>query len=175
MDEEDTDTLLALIASSLNSNASFTQDEMMEALVNAGGNVEQATRWLKKLNMEAANGSSVHPSKRQKLYHTLDGWLGEAKPRSPPKRASSGHESPNLASAIELPTRQSLLDEKSHISPKIDPPPLLSILRAPSSSKKKPVLPPLLLGTPVLVARHTPTTLHYSILPNGMFEDILLA
>ena len=161
--DEDTDTLLALIESSLKSNASFTQEEMLEALVNAGGNVERATRWLsntKKLSKEEG-GSTARPLKRQKLNHSLDGWLEKSTPSSIPEPSS----------VIELSTRKSS-EAKSHLS--LNPPPLLSILRAPSSSSKKPDLPPLLLGTPELVAKNTPATLHYSILPNGMCENTLL-
>ncbi|KAF8328883.1 uncharacterized protein EI90DRAFT_1487591 [Cantharellus anzutake] len=187
--EEDTETLLALLESSLGPDVPSSQGEMLEALVAAGGNVNQAAQSFKSASSwEVSAGSSMRPSKRRKLENSLSGWLVRTKSTPSTSSASlvSGTSntspslpvkerpitcltSPEVSSISE--TRSSDKHVRSNKNYKSDPPPLLSILKAPPFSPKKKISPPpLLLGTPELVTKYTPTTLHHSVLPNGMYD-----
>lgn len=163
---EDTETLIALVSSLLDGIAP-DQATILEALADCNGNVDQAAQLLnvKDYPQKVARG------KKRKRESGLDSWLN-AKPSkgahsakrtrslSPVQRSEPGPSSKPLSTSTLSPARVKSLTNQE----------FMSILRPTASSgdhsKPSPVkYPPLTLATPELVSRHTPCTLHTSILP----------
>jgi hypothetical protein len=152
-DNSDTDTLIALVISLL-PNGSFAQDAVIDALVLANGDAETAARTL----LLSASPTSTRELGGDELSNKrkpvdLDTWL---KPPSRKRKLDP------VAGPSRFPKHDSNLNNSK---PTVD---LMSVLRRPPSPKKENTqsrLPPMLLGTPELVAQHTPCTLHVSILP----------
>ena len=139
----DTDTLIALV-SSLLPQYTYTQDVILDALIQSNGDVEVAVQALQSKRLT-----------KKRNHSSLDTWL------NPPAKKISTRKNSSSASTDKpyAPTAVA-----SNSMPSIN---LMSILRQPSP--EKPLipcrLPPLTLLTPALVAEHTPCTLHLSVLP----------
>lgn len=134
----DTETLIALVASLLqDSNASFPQAAILDALVQCNGDATAAATKLL-----PASGS-----KRKRS--SLDSWLNG--------RSSKRVQSPPIS-------KSNTPSKFTNSKPVTD---LMSVLRTPPSTVKNVIrsLPPLMLTTPQLVAEHVPCTLHPSVLP----------
>ncbi|KAL4253844.1 hypothetical protein ABKN59_004189 [Abortiporus biennis] len=144
---EDTEYLLALL-SSLLTVPTPDQNVLLVALVGSNGDVERAAQIIN-------NGESVADRNKQ---------TSNKRPRSqsPPSTSSKPLSKKRHISAPLKPVSRtgknnvSMKKPSSNVgSPKTDP-----------SSKSMPLkLPPLTLGTPQLVAQHTPCTMHTSVLP----------
>lgn len=137
----DTDVLIALVSSLLPQHT-YTQDVILDALIQSNGDVEAAIQALQ----------SKTPNKKRN-QGSLDNWLNR-----PAKKLSIRRSSPAPTSIIKpyVPTVAS--SSMSSVE---------SILRQPPSDTPSVPrrLPPLILSTPALVAEHTPCTLHLSVLP----------
>ena len=139
----DTDTLMALV-SSLLPQYTFSQDDILDALIQSNGDVEAAVQVLQ----------SKTPTKKRK-HSSLDSWLNR-----PAKKISTRRGIPVPPPIIKpAPTTAA----SSSVT-------LMSVLRQPpSDTPSKPSrLPTLTLSTPELVAKHTPCTLHLSVLPQEL-------
>ena len=174
--EMDTDVLLALVASSLPAGILATEAELLDALIEACGDVSQAAEYIRSKDQS----KNLRPGpKKRKLSGGLDAWLRSSRARTHLHTDSSGEASgsrgkrqsgspsdpsPTKATSPSKPIPPPSGDERGHASS------LLSLLRAPSTSPKKSSLPRLsvlTLTTPSMIAQYTPTTLHTSILPAG--------
>lgn len=154
-DNSDTDTLIALVASLLpNGSRSFAQDAVIDALVLANGDAEIAARTLlSSTSAKSTRELSGNDFSNKRKPVDLDTWL------KPPSRKQKLDPVAGPSRPPKFPQRD------SNSKPTVD---LMSVLRRPPSPKKENTqsrLPPMLLGTPELVAQHTPCTLHLSILP----------
>ncbi|KAG5716298.1 Alpha-ketoglutarate-dependent dioxygenase alkB like protein [Termitomyces sp. T112] len=147
MDSNDTDTLLALVASLLTEKRP-DPDTILEALVQCDGDVEAAANLL--------NGKADIKTKKRKRVG-LETWLEKSSksPRISSDGPSTQEESRNKPPSSSTHTR---------LLPVVD---LMSVLQPPPSPTKKKLvqLPPLLLTNPDMVAENTPCTLHLSVLP----------
>ena len=135
----DTETLIALV-SSLLPQYNYSQDVILDALIQSNGDVEAAVEVLQ----------SKKPTKKRN-HSSLDSWLNR-----PTKKISMRMDSPAPPSMIKhVPTAVA----SSSVN-------LMSVLRQPPSDalSKPSRLPTLTLSTPELVAKHTPCTLHLSVL-----------
>ena len=154
-DNTDTDTLIALVTSLLpNGSQSFAQDAVINALVLADGDAETAARAL--LSSASTRELSGDELSNKRKPVDLDTWL------KPPSRRRKLDPVAASSRPPRFPKHDSNLNNSK---PTVD---LMSVLRRPPSPKKENTqsrLPPMLLGTPELVAQHTPCTLHLSILP----------
>lgn len=172
--DEDTDVLLVLLETSLPSQLVVRREELLEALISAGGDVELASRTLNEAFRGKVNPSPVRkPNSKRKAGAGLDDWLKSSKRRLSSessqfkddgfKALPSGKHS--VASNIAIAPRVSSFRQHSANSPSS----LAMVLRDNSSRRTHTVqpLPVRLLSTPEAVANHTPTTLHTSILPAG--------
>lgn len=134
----DTETLIALV-SSLLPQYTYPQDVILDALIQSNGDVEAAVEVLQ----------SKTPTKKRN-HSSLDSWLNR-----PAKKISIRRDSP-ATSTIEpyAPTTAASSSVNT-----------MSVLRHPSDAPSTPSrLPSLTLSTPALVAKHTPCTLHLSVL-----------
>jgi hypothetical protein len=184
--EHDTETLLALLASLLGENAAVntTQDTLLSALVDAEGDVELAAARLNTSDVTSKSSSERLSGKKRKRPG-LDRWIANKKAPSvggksldQTERSDPSTSRPSLENAIEVSddeddslqngsNRASSSKPKPTLPSSRPPVSLMSVLKqAPIEEKKRPIqLAPRTLGTPALVAEHTPCTLHYSILP----------
>lgn len=187
--EHDTETLLALLASLLDENVAIniTQDAVLSALVDADGDVEFAAI---QLNMSGKTSKTPNGrlSGKKRKRPGLDCWIVNKKTssgggKSLPKVDQTEKSDPStgrssIGDVIYIPDdvcdelqTGSNLDSSSKSNPTSHsstlPVSLMSMLKqAPIGEKKGPIqLAPRTLGTPALVAEHTPCTLHYSVLP----------
>lgn len=126
----------------------------MNALMESDGDAEGAAQFLR---------SAPGPSRKRRRVD-LDTWL-----KSPPRKRQETHQSAVLLrsdfTAVRTPGGQT---KKKPVSSAFAKPPvdLMSVLRQPPSPQKGPIqLPPIALSSPELVAKHTPCTLHHSVLP----------
>lgn len=151
---DDTEMLIALVSSLLDQTAGH--EAILEALVLADGDVQRAADIL--------NDSKSKGKQKRKKRVTLDGWLDKSKP--PPQAElvalTQAQASEEPSTSVLKPTSKGVPQSK----PPVD---LMTILRPPPSpdkdKRKLKSLPPLTLTTPSMVAAHTPSTLHLSILP----------
>jgi hypothetical protein len=177
--EPDTEVLLATLASLVDHlDYKYSQDELLCSLISHGGNVDLAAAALHS-KRRIPSGSTAHASKpmsrgmkRKRTAGGLDGWLkghpSDSKQLSPspsPPRTRRREPSP-----IKAPS-------STQTSPPAKPTVnLMTILRDPSSSTSNSSgparIPPLTLGTPNLVALHTPCTLHHRVLPPELASDL---
>lgn len=200
----DTEILLALLLSMVN-NPNLSQENLLGALADAGGNVEDAAAILNKPKSSSHARTSLS-SRKRKRNTNLDNWIVNKKAdngngwRSTNAFSSDLHKSltekvkPGIigepididsladTSYTELPLaeeKDQLLEKGTEVSTnKIVKPtvPLLSILKqAPLSSKAIPKPLPRTLGTPDLVSRYTPCTIHSSILPSDLAYRLFYA
>lgn len=154
MQVEDTETLVALVLS-LMANHKPSQATILDALVQANGNVDNAVKLLYQ------NHPTASKKRNNSQTRTLDGWLSTKRPKCGDKVT------PGMATSASS-TVLSKPESEKGARPKTD---LMSVLQqpAPGSSKKTlPRLAPLVLSSPDLVKKHTPCTLHLSILPQEL-------
>ena len=140
--DNDNDMLIATVLSLLPSHfAAPTCESILDALVQAEGNPEAAVKALT---------AQVGPSKRK--TDLLDHWAQkDAKKAKKQVTASTKKPPPPSSSKIQ---REAVN--------------LMTVLRQPAPPSPKKALaqkPPITLATPALVAKHTPCTIHYSVLP----------
>ncbi|KAI0273652.1 hypothetical protein BC834DRAFT_816404 [Gloeopeniophorella convolvens] len=172
---EDTDTLLALLASLLPDNAVPSQQVLLETLLQTDCNIEAAADAIRRQQRTEKQRSTGTKRKRDV---NLDSWLTRAGPskvveespsRSPAKRSSldgQSRSSPNKKPRSENNALFRRGDSPSLSRPVKQVKNLLDVLRPPPSAPSSvPRPPPLTLSNPSLVAQHTPCTLHLSVLP----------
>ncbi|GJE95183.1 hypothetical protein PsYK624_113640 [Phanerochaete sordida] len=173
---EDTDVLLALLSSLLNKPEN-DQSVLLDALVEANGDVECAASLLN------ARSSYKPPPKttgvKRKRNGGLDGWLGaDTSSKTRTTRATTptpeSSRSPSAEEQQHDSDSSSRQERASTESPSKKPKAVsqdefMALLRPPNSSDSKPAgppkFPPLTLTTPAMVAKHTPCTMHLSVLP----------
>lgn len=148
MPPSDTDFLLASLSSLVPSITD--QSMLLEALILHDGIVETAARHL--------TGSMSSSKKRKRTSNSLSGWLVKS-PKSISTRTFARENTPE--------TRLSPTPGNSGLSiSKSAPVDLMKILKQPpKSAPPVPRLPPMTLRTPEMIAKHTPCTLHLSVLP----------
>lgn len=172
---EDTDTLLAIV-SSLLPDHSYDQETLLTTLLDCEGDVD---RTVQRLSTRVQAGSSsrssgVKATKRKSAG--LDDWLGAKSPDTsaeqdkPLKRVRSA-QSPRKGEET-LPSDESVVVNESspNASPRkqVTKEEFMAAFHRPTNSKVKPPhmkKVPLTLATPELIKRHTPCTMHLSILP----------
>ncbi|KAF8636694.1 hypothetical protein AX17_003499 [Amanita inopinata Kibby_2008] len=144
--EGDTDTLIALVASLLEYDEE--PDQILDALVQSNGDPVAAADMLRS-------------KKRQHLKRksdTLEGWLDNSS-------SKSKHRHTTQEDTKYLDLMPSSNDTESLAVQPRNAVNLMSVLQPPPKSfKSVPRLPPLLLSSPALVAKHVPCTLHLSVL-----------
>jgi hypothetical protein len=155
--DADTDTLLALLSSLLPPPA-FGQDQLLNALVEAEGNVDEAARRLTR---------SVSSKQGQKRSRTawLDDWLtrGSAPTSKVARTERNAVEETAQESGATTSGCSPRPRGKSPVKLVVN---LMSVLRQPPSAPQSILrLPPMMLSNSSLVAQHTPCTLHPSVLP----------
>lgn len=186
--ENDTETLLVMLSSLLpESHQNLDQEALLEALLECEGDVEEAAAKLTSQSSSRAAGSSNLSTKnKRKRRAGLDGWL-QNNSSTPSKRVNSGDKSAR-ARSVSVPVDDR---DRQHPSPgtslkvkgtgkpnstgnaftRLKPPSTFSTPEVP------PQLPPLTLGTPEMVAKHTACTLHPQVLPPELaielFETML--
>jgi hypothetical protein len=192
-DVEDTETLLALLASLLD-HPVHDQSMLLDALVRSEGDVERAARFLnasksssKTEECKTSNKIATPQSAKKRKRNTgLEGWLvqGEAKRANTDvspngKRTTSPIEGSldksHVAAPLEISHRvgessktcsSSAASSPTKVKP-VSRSEFMSIFQQPEPASKSgpPKLPPLTLATPDMVANHTPCTMHLSVLP----------
>lgn len=169
--DEDTDILLATLSSLLDSH-SVDQSVLLETLVNSGGDVERAARTLN----ASSNKQRPQATRQKRKREGLDGWLGKDTKSKSKKSTLSSDSEKHTRPAVVFDPNEGITDrQKPQIHSEAASPSisrnesavdLMSVLRqAPTAGPSAPRLPPLTLATPEAIAKHTPCTMHYSILP----------
>jgi hypothetical protein len=180
-ENEDTETLLALLASLLDTPIEDTLI-LLNALADSSGDVYRAAHSLNKKRGKTREHELDSPraSKRQKQHSTgsLSNWL--VKPStSKIVAADTEEEVIEINEVTESPRKVPKREAQSSPSPTKKPTVnLMTVLRqAPSTiSAPTPIrLPPLTLSTPELVATHLPCTFHSSVLPPKLALKLLYA
>ncbi|KAF8274995.1 hypothetical protein EI94DRAFT_1712142 [Lactarius quietus] len=173
-DPEDTDTLLALLCSLLPHDFASSHQTLLEALLQAEGDVEMAAGILLK----------QRTSRKRKRNTSLDSWLTRseyatqtkrlsslqscsADPRNQLASGSSPQKKPRSeGSATSTTTKRDQLPFSKPVKPVKN---LLEVLRPQppqaSATANASRLPPLTLSNPSLVTQHTPCTLQLGVLP----------
>ena len=189
--ENDTETLLVMLLSLLpESHQHLDQESLLEALLECEGNVRETAEKLASQPPSSATGSSSSPTRNKRKRHVgLDSWLQKQPSTSKPpsKRVNSGDKNAR-ARSVSVPIGDHhghLLPSSTSLKVKGSGNPncagnALARLKPPSTSTTPEVpaqLPPLTLGTPEMVAKHTACTLHPQILPpelaTRLFETML--
>lgn len=183
MSSEDTEILLASLASLLEPNVP-KQSDLLNALVDCNGDVENAARLLR--GSRQARQDRANPKKRKRVDSSnLEGWLKTSASSTDAKRVNDAPHPEDAAGGLESakmksprrPTRSpkdgEIRNEQVSLKPRSSdsskggrPVNLMSVLRPPPTEKANANRnPPLTLSNPSMVAEHTPCTLHYSVLP----------
>ncbi|KAF8831704.1 hypothetical protein HHX47_DHR1001017 [Lentinula edodes] len=153
-DEQDTDTLLALVSSL--THKGHSTEVMLDALVQAEGNPELASQILNRGHL----GSEVPAGKKRKRASGLDSWLKGPNHAQPVSRHASS--SSSAVPSSNPPIRK--------VNRGVD---LMAVLKQPPPSKKTaPRKPTLILNGPQMVAEHTPCTMHLSVLPSQLASKL---
>lgn len=161
MDETDTDTLIALVSSLLPSSQPMrSQAEIMDALIMSNGDAAVAAQ---SLLAESSQCSMTKTTLKRKRVD-LNGWLN---PRPLKQKESSARKpessTSRLATPPRNPGRQMPSPSASTSKPTVN---LMDVLRQPESPRKTVQrIPPLILSNREMVAKHTPCSLHLSVLP----------
>jgi len=190
--ENDTETLLVMLSSLLpESHQNLDQESLLEALLECEGNADEAAA---KLTSQSSSSSVAGPSSssthsKRKRHVGLDGWLQKhpSTSKPPSKRVNSGDKS-TRARSVSVPVDE----HHGHPSPSSTSLKVkgsgnpnytgnaLARLKPPSASATPEVpvqLPPLTLGNPEMIAKHTACTLHPQVLPPNLatrlFETML--
>lgn len=163
---EDTETLLALVRSLLTIPLPEL-DILLDALLSCDGNVYATAKLLNSGDKTRSKPvSSV--SKRKDRSVGLQGWLNAGNSKventvsdSPPRKKRGVKES--SLSPVKAIIKDTAVCSSPPTKPQVD---LMSVLRQPpSSTRSVPRFLPLTLMNPPMVAKHTPCTMHLSILP----------
>ena len=142
-----------------------SQAEIMDALVTSNGDAKAAAQ---SLQAESSKSSMTKTTLKRKRAD-LNGWLNhrslkqESSARKP--ESSRKHESSTsrLTTPPRNPGRQLPSPSASTSKPVVN---LMDVLRQPDSPRKTAQrIPPLILSNPEMVAKHTPCSLHLSVLP----------
>jgi len=189
--EDDTETLLVMLSSLLpESHQNLDHESLLEALLECEGSVEEAVaKLISQPSYSSAAGSSRSLTKKKRKRHVgLDDWLQKhpSTPKSPSKRVNSGDRSARTRSmSIPIEDNRHPSPSSSSLKVKGSGKPnssgnALARLKPPSASAIPEVpaqLPPLTLGNPEMVAKHTACTLHPQVLPPELairlFETML--
>ncbi|KAL0947389.1 hypothetical protein HGRIS_013504 [Hohenbuehelia grisea] len=187
-DHEDTEILIALVASILEPQISDTT-AIINALVKHDGDAEAAANFLKKTQPKPAETATSTIARKRKRNDdgaaSLDTWLNQAKPSSSRlKTPEPTHPRAQDSPKGDIPNSNGVLRVHAPASsPSKKPVDLMKILRDPSTNSRSPSKPtkpqstsksnshsitrqpPLTLPSPALVSAHTPCTLHFSVLP----------
>lgn len=190
---EDTEILLALVSSLLRDPVD-DQASLLDALVRANGNVEEAVRRIESKNDDprkhAADNANFQTDGKRKRKAGLEEWLlssveksgGDAtdassstakRPRSRRSATPIRQSHPNASSrgAISEFVEGNSKPDISPVKAKpVSQSEFLSLFRPPNPAESPqkaspPKFPPLTLATPELVAKHSPCSLHLSVLP----------
>ena len=187
--ENDTETLLVMLSSLLpESHQNLNQESLLEALLECEGNIEEAAaRLVSQPSSSSATGSSSSLTKNKRKRHVgLDGWLQNhpSTSKPPSKRVNSGDGNAR-ARSVSVPADDNHFPSPGTLKVKGSGEPnstgnALARLKPPSTSATPEVpaqLPPLTLGNPEMVAKHTACTLHPQVLPPELairlFETML--
>ena len=189
--ENDTETLLVMLSSLLpESHQNLDQESLLETLLECEGSVEEAAaKLISQSSSPSAAGSSRAPTKKKRKRHAgLDSWLQKhpSTSKPPSKRVNSGDGSAR-ARSVSVPAEDHRYSSPSSTSLKVkgsgkpnSSGSALARLKPPSTSTASEALtqlPPLTLGNPEMVAKHTACTLHPQVLPPelaiGLFETML--
>ena len=175
--ENDTETLLVMLSSLLpESHQNIGQESLLETLLDCEGNVEEAAKLISQSSPRVTGQGSSSTKNKRKRHAGLDGWLKQQPSAAspPPKRVNSGDKNARARGvsvpAEDLPPHRSPLKVKGSGKPNSTGN-ALARLKHPSTSATSelpPQLPPLTLGTPELVAKHTACTLHPQALPSEL-------
>jgi hypothetical protein len=175
--DEDTDVLLVLLETSLPSRL-VAKEELLEALISSGGNVELAARTLNDAFQGNVNASPPQKlNSKRKAGIGLDDWLRSSKRRLIPEDPQCEDDAfrglppdNHLVGSSTVSTVSTVGQNSANIRPPLTHPSSLAVILKDKSPRKTHTvqrLPVLTLSTPEAVAKHTPTTLHTSILPAG--------
>ena len=187
--ENDTETLLVMLSSLLpESHQNLDSESLLEALLECEGNVgEAAAKLVSQSPPSSAVGSSGLSTRNKRKRHVgLDSWLKNQPSTSKPpsKRVNSGdrstagvsltddhHEYPSSPSTSLKVKGSGNQNYAGNVLVRLKPP-------SKSTTPEVPVqLPPLTLGNPKMVAKHTACTLHPQVLPpelaTRLFETML--
>lgn len=177
MDSDETEVLLALVASLLDDLIpSPSQEDILDALANASGDAYVAAEQLRqnlrrhKPSIQCPTTSAQRPPAKKR---TIQDWFSSVPSAKRKKNDNHRNNQPDeeRIRATKQSHRDLVTDVKSsieHSASDVRTVDLMSILRQPPTEnkiKKPPHLPSLLLTTPELVKMHTPCTLHLSVLP----------
>ena len=192
-DNADTDVLLALLSSLLNKPVT-DQSALLDALVECNGDVDRAANLLNAGPSGCSRAHQDGKPKKRKRAKGLEQWI-QRSPRKESITSNAGSSkrtrrrslsadnarddshfvddtnNTDVESSSKV-TSSRTVSASSRTSPiKVKPlskDEFLSVLRPPNSTESKtgPLRhPPLTLSTPQLVFKHTPCTIHTSILP----------
>jgi hypothetical protein len=171
--ENDTETLLVMLSSLLpESHQNPDQETLLEALLECEGNIEEAAAKL--ISQPSSSSAAIpHSSTKNKRKRDagLDGWLHKhpSTSKPPSKRVNSGdgsvrarsvsvpvddHRYPSLSGASLKVRGSGKPNSTGNALARLKPPSTSTTPEAPAQ------LPPLTLGNPEMVARHTACTLH---------------
>ena len=191
--ENDTETLLVMLSSLLpESRQNVDQELLLETLLECEGNVEEAATKLISASPPRVVSRSNNPltKKKRKRHAGLDDWLQKHPsftPKPPSKRTNSGDGPSAGARSVSVPADVHRQDPSSSSALKVkgsgktdSARNALTRLKPPSASgvpEVPPQLPPLTLGTPEMVSKHTACSLHSQVLPPELairlFETML--
>ncbi|KAF7295327.1 GRF zinc finger family protein [Mycena indigotica] len=147
-EEIDTDSLVAIVRAM--SSSSLPEEQVLDALAICNGDPTAAAQHLTKKRKRAG----------------LDGWLKPGTVTTSQKRKAE-LPVPPIASTLRHSSRPPSSKSSASPKPAVD---LMSVLQqAPEMHKSVLKLPPLLLSSPAMVAKHIPcVTLHPSVLPQEL-------
>lgn len=186
--ENDTETLLVMLSSLLpESHQSIDQESLLEALLECEGNVEEAAAKLTSSSSREAGSSRPLTKNKRKRHAGLDGWL-HTHSSTASKRVNFGDKSTRARSSSVPAEERSQHPSPPNTSLKVkgsgkpnSTGNALARLKPPSTSSTPGTpaqLPPLTLGTPEMVTKHTTCTLHPQALPPELairlFETMLI-
>lgn len=161
----DTELLLVSLISLLEPDVPDTAS-LLNALAESNGDVEAAARRLR--SRPTPTDQSKNLKRKRHAGTDLDSWLSSVSPNSKThskKKPSSEFQSENSKDAKTI--KPTVLTKPcSAESSTKKPTNLMSVLKPPSAAKPGMQRhPPLTLSNPEMVAKHTPCTIHYNILP----------
>jgi hypothetical protein len=158
---EDTETLVAIVSSLLpQGEGHFSQDAIVDALIQSDGDVDKTLQSLR----SRSGASAVAESSRKRKHVDIQAWLKPSSKKREFKRADD-----LLLDSTTVQTHKKQTEKPPSSSKAEAPVDLMSVLRQPPSPRTAPFkLPPMILSTPDLVAKHTPCTMHLSVLPSEL-------
>ena len=190
--ENDTETLLVMLSSLLpESHQNLDQESLLDALLECEGNVDEAAAKLisQSSSSSAADSSSSSTRNKRKRHVGLDSWLQKhpSTSKPPSKRINSGDKNTRARSVSVSVDERHEYPSPSNTSLKVKGSGnpnhtgnALARLKPPSTSATPEILvqlPPLTLGNPEMVSKHTMCTLHPQALPpklaTSLFETML--